>query len=52
MSKNMNLLLEDARMCGAPMPSMAAASQLYTYACETYADDDYAAAIETMNGLP
>ena len=32
MSKDMGLLLADAQERGAPMPSMAAAAQLYAYA--------------------
>jgi 3-hydroxyisobutyrate dehydrogenase len=52
MSKDMGLLLADAEACGAPMPSMAAASQLYAYASQTHPDEDYAAVIESMNGLP
>ena len=52
MSEDLGLLLEDARTCGAPMPSMAAASQLFSYASQTHPDDDYAAVVEAMNGLP
>jgi 3-hydroxyisobutyrate dehydrogenase-like beta-hydroxyacid dehydrogenase len=51
MSKDMGLLLADARTCGAPMPSMAAASQLYAYARQLHPNEDYASAIGAMESL-
>ena len=51
MSKDMGLLLADARTCGAPMPSMAAASQLYAYASQLRPNEDYASAIAAMESL-
>ena len=51
MAKDMGLLLEDARKCGAPMPSMAAASQLYAYAGQIQPNQDYASAIAAMEDL-
>ena len=51
MSKDMGLLLADARKCGASMPSMAAASQLYAYASRSHADEDYASAIAALEDL-
>jgi 3-hydroxyisobutyrate dehydrogenase-like beta-hydroxyacid dehydrogenase len=51
MSKDMGLLLADARTCGVPMPSMAAASQLYAYASQLRPNEDYASAIATMESL-
>jgi predicted permease len=47
----MGLLLEDARKCGAPMPSMATASQLYVYASQMHSNEDYASAITAMEDL-
>lgn len=51
MSKDMGLLLADARERGASMPSMAAAAQMYAYAGKVNPDDDYASAIGTMEAL-
>ena len=51
MSKDMGLLLDDARERGASMPSMAAAAQLYAYAGKARPDDDYASAIGAMEAL-
>ena len=51
MSKDMGLLLADARKCGASMPSMAAASQLYAYASNSHSDEDYASAIPALEDL-
>ena len=51
MAKDMGLLLDDARKCGAPMPSMAAASQLYAYASQSRPNQDYASAIAAMEDL-
>ena len=51
MSKDMGLLLADARKCGASMPSMAAASQLYAVAGRSHPDEDYAAAIAVLEAL-
>jgi len=39
MSKDMGLLLADASKCGAFMPAMAAASQLYAYASRRHPDE-------------
>ncbi len=51
MSKDMGLLLADARERGASMPSMAAAAQMYAHAARVKPDDDYAAAIGTTEEL-
>ena len=51
MSKDMGLLISDARTCGSPMPNMAAASQLYAYASQLHPDEDYASAIAVMEAL-
>ena len=51
MSKDMGLLLEDARERGASMPSMAAAAQMYAYAGRVCPDNDYASAIAAMEAL-
>ncbi len=51
MSKDMGLLLADARERGVSMPSMAAAAQMYAYAGRVHPDDDYASAIATMEAL-
>ena len=48
MSKDMGLLLADARERGAPMPTMAAAAQLYAFADRAHAEEDYASAIAAM----
>ena len=51
MAKDMGLLLADAGNLGVPMPSMAAATQLFVLAAVTHANEDYAAAITTMEQL-
>ena len=51
MSKDMGLLLADAQKCGAPMPTMAAAAQLYAYASQFHPSDDYASAIAALEML-
>ncbi len=51
MSKDMGLLLADARERGASMPSMAAAAQLFAYAARIHPDDDYASAISATEAL-
>jgi 3-hydroxyisobutyrate dehydrogenase-like beta-hydroxyacid dehydrogenase len=51
MSKDMGLLLADAQERGSPMPSMAAAAQLYAYAGYVHPNDDYASAIAAMEAL-
>ena len=51
MSKDMGLLLADARERGAPMPAMAAAAQMYAYADRAHAEEDYASAIAAMEAL-
>ncbi len=51
MSKDMGLLLADARERGVSMPSMAAAAQMYAYAGRVHPDDDYASAIAAMEAL-
>ncbi|WP_242097767.1 NAD(P)-dependent oxidoreductase [Sphingomonas sp. CROZ-RG-20F-R02-07] len=51
MSKDMGLLLADARERGASMPSMAAAAQLYAYAGRVRPNDDYASAISVAETL-
>ncbi len=51
MSKDMGLLISDARTRGSPMPNMAAASQLYAYASQLHPDEDYASAIAAMETL-
>lgn len=51
MSKDMGLLLEDARERGASMPSVAAAAQMYAYASKAHPDEDYASAIASMEAL-
>ena len=51
MSKDMGLLLADARERGAPMPAMAAAAQTYAYADRDHAGEDYASAIAAMEAL-
>ncbi len=48
MSKDMGLLLADARERGASMPAMAAAAQMYAYADRAHAQEDYASAIAAM----
>ncbi len=48
MSKDMGLLLADARERGAPIPTMAAAAQIYAYADRAHAEEDYASAIAAM----
>ena len=48
MSKDMGLLLADARERGAPMPAMAAAAQMYAFADRAHAKEDYASAIGAM----
>lgn len=48
MSKDLGLLLDDARERGAPMTSMAAAAQLYAYAAHKYPDEDYASVIRVQ----
>ncbi len=48
MSKDMGLLLDDARERGASMPSMAAASQMYAHAGRVRPDDDYASVISVV----
>ena len=47
----MGLLLSDARTCGAPMPGMAVAAQLYAYASQSRPNEDYASAIATMETM-
>ncbi len=49
MSKDMGLLLDDARERGVPIPSLAAAAQLYAVAGASRADDDYAVAIAVQS---
>jgi 3-hydroxyisobutyrate dehydrogenase len=51
MSKDMGLLLDDARQRGASIPGMAVIAQLYAQAAQTHPDDDYAAAIEVAEKL-
>jgi 3-hydroxyisobutyrate dehydrogenase-like beta-hydroxyacid dehydrogenase len=51
LSKDMGLLLSDAGRRGVPMASMAAASQLFALATREHGDEDYAAAISTMEAL-
>ena len=51
MSKDMGLLLSDAQGCGSPLPTMAAAAQLYAYASRLHPDEDYASAIGAMEAL-
>ena len=51
MSKDMGLLLADARERGASMPSMAAAAQMYAYAGRVHPDEDYASAIAAMEAI-
>ena len=51
MSKDMGLLLADARTSGSPMPTMAAASQLYAYASQLHPHEDYASAIAAMEAF-
>ena len=51
MAKDMGLLLADAQKCGAPMPTMATASQLYAYASQIHPNEDYASAIAAMEAL-
>ena len=51
MSKDMGLLLADARACGVPLPSMAVAAQLYSYASQLHPSEDYASAIAAMEAL-
>lgn len=51
MSKDMGLLLSDARERGVPVPTMAAAAQLYALAATKHANEDYAAVIATMETL-
>ncbi len=51
MSKDMGLLLADARERGASMPTMAAAAQMYAYAGRVHPDEDYASAIAAMEAL-
>ena len=48
MSKDMGLLLADARERGASLPTMAAAAQLYAYADHDHAKEDYASVISSM----
>jgi 3-hydroxyisobutyrate dehydrogenase-like beta-hydroxyacid dehydrogenase len=51
MSKDMGLLLDDARERGASIPGMAVVAQLYAQAGRIYPDDDYASAIEVAEKL-
>ena len=51
LSKDMGLLLSDAGQRGVQMATMAAASQLLALATLEHGDEDYAAAIATMEGL-
>ncbi len=48
MSKDMGLLLADAGVRGASVPSMAAAAQLYAHAGKVRPDDDYASVIAVV----
>ncbi len=51
MSKDMGLLLDDARIRGASIPGMAVVAQLYAQAGRTHPNDDYASAIEVAEKL-
>lgn len=51
MAKDMGLLLADAGKLGVPMASMAATTQLFALTTVAHADEDYAAAILTMEQL-
>lgn len=51
MAKDMGLLMADALKCGALMPSMAAASQIYAYTSISHPNEDYASAIAAMEAL-
>ena len=51
LSKDLGLLLADAAKHGVPMGTMAAASQLFSFATIKHADEDYAAAIALMEEL-
>lgn len=51
LSKDMGLLLADANRRQAPMGTMAAGAQLFTLAAAEHGQDDYAAAIATMETI-
>ncbi len=51
MSKDMGLLLADARERGVSMPSMAAAAQMYAQAGRVRPSDDYSSAINVVEVL-
>ena len=51
MAKDMGLLLADAGKLGVPINGMAAATQLFAFAAVAHANEDYAAAITTMEQI-
>lgn len=51
LSKDLGLLLTDAAKHAVPMSTMAAAAQLFSFATNKHANEDYAAAIAAMEEL-